>query len=81
MPMFVRYHIVTAVVPCTLIAKTKSMNGLSIYRCYRFFNLVLSPIRMRQINTHVNLLRCVNVTRGKQIAHANENTHRSKLTH
>ena len=41
----------------------------------------LSPIRMRQKYTCVNILRCANFTRGKQMAHANANTHRSIFTY
>ena len=32
---------------------------------------------MRQKYTRVNILRCANFTRGKQMAHANANTHPS----
>ena len=41
----------------------------------------LSPIRMRQKYTRVNILRCANFTQGKQMAHANANTHRSIFTY
>ena len=41
----------------------------------------LSPIRMRQKYTRVNILRCANFTRGKQMAHANANTHQSIFTY
>ena len=46
---------------------------------YLSFNL--SPIRMCQKYTRVNILRCANFTRGKQMAHANANTHRSIFTY
>ena len=41
----------------------------------------LSPIRMRQKYTRVNILRCANFTQGKQMAHANANTLRSIFTY
>ena len=42
---------------------------------------VLSPIRIRQKYTHVNILRCANFTRDKQMAHANATTQRSIFTY
>ena len=45
------------------------------------FSVNLSPIRMRQKYTRVNILRCAKFTRGKQVANANANTHRSKFTY
>ena len=42
---------------------------------------VESPIRMRQKYTRVNIHRCANFSMGKQMAHANTNTHRSIFTY
>ena len=44
-------------------------------------NFQLSQIRMRQKYTRVNILRFANFTRGKQMVHANANTHRSIFTY
>ena len=41
----------------------------------------LSPIRMHQNYTRVNILCCANFTRGKQMAHVNANTHRGIFTY
>ena len=43
-------------------------------------NLNASPIRMRQKYTRVNIFWCANFTWGKQMAHANANTHQSIFT-
>ena len=53
----------------------------NLISCALNYNAFLSPIRMRRKYTRVNILRCAIFTRSKQIAHANANTHRSKVTY
>ena len=50
-------------------------------RMHSLYGNFLSPIRMRQKYTRVNILRCANFTPGKQMAHVNANTHQSVFTY
>ena len=58
---------------------SKRSNLCNSVKIYRNFSKVKSNLHAPKY-TRVNILRCANFTRGKQMAHGNANTHRSILT-